>query len=47
MAVANQEREPESRQGDLWAWTVAFVITLGLHVGIVVFTTLWVALAIE
>ena len=46
MAVANHDGEPTSRSGDLWAWAVAFVITFGLHVGIVVFTTLWVALAI-
>jgi hypothetical protein len=30
----------------LWAWTVSFTVTIGLHVGIVVFTTLWFALAI-
>jgi hypothetical protein len=46
MAVLSHNYEPETRQEDLWAWTVGFVITLGLHVGIVVFTTLWVALAI-
>jgi hypothetical protein len=46
MAVANHDGEPENQAGDLWAWAVAFVTTLGLHVGIVVFTTLWVALAI-
>jgi hypothetical protein len=46
MAVANHDGEPESRAGHFWGWAVAFVTTLGLHVGIVVFTTLWVALAI-
>jgi hypothetical protein len=46
MTIKGQDRETETRQGDLWAWTVGFVVTFGLHVGIVVFTTLWIALAI-
>jgi hypothetical protein len=46
MTIKGQDREPETRQGDLWAWAVGFIVTLGLHVGIVVFTALWIALAI-
>jgi len=46
MTIKGQDRDIETRQGDLWAWAVGFVVTLGLHVGIVVFTTLWIALSI-
>jgi magnesium-transporting ATPase (P-type) len=46
LTILSHNHEPETRQEDLWAWAVGFVITLGLHVAIVVFTTLWVALAI-
>ena len=43
MSISDQGREPELRQGDLWAWMVSFVVTLGLHVGIVLFIALSVA----
>jgi hypothetical protein len=46
MTVAARDDEPKIRQGDLWAWTVSFVVTLGLHVGIVLFTTLSIGLGI-
>ena len=34
------------RKDDLWAWTVSFVVTLGLHIGIVLFIALSAAMAI-
>ena len=42
----NREREPNIHEGDLWAWLVSFVVTLGLHVGIVLFAGLSTALSI-
>jgi hypothetical protein len=46
MTLAARDHEPKVRQGDLWAWTVSFVVALGLHVGIVLFTTLSIILGI-
>jgi hypothetical protein len=46
MIAPNQQHEPDIHQGDWWAWAVSFLVTLALHVGIVVFTTLSIALAI-
>ncbi len=34
------------RENDLWAWLVSFVLTFGVHVGIVLFASLAVALSI-
>ncbi|MBN1583862.1 MAG: hypothetical protein JXA89_24355 [Anaerolineae bacterium] len=39
-------REPNIHEGDLWAWLVSFVVTCGLHVGIVLFAGLSAALGI-
>ena len=43
MPNSDQDHEPGLRQGDLWAWMVSFVVTLGLDVGIVLFVALSVA----
>ena len=39
-------RESNIHEGDLWAWLVSFVVTCGLHVGIVLFAGLSAALGI-
>ncbi len=45
MQPARNEPPNGIHQHDLWAWTVTFVITLGLHVGIVGFAALALASA--
>ena len=45
MPPAKSEPPNGIHQHDLWAWTVSFVITLGLHVGIVGFAALALASA--
>ena len=42
----NRGREPNIHEGDLWTWLVSFVVTCGLHVGIVLFAGLSAALSI-
>jgi len=43
--MAGSNPEDSTRQNELWVWTVAFVVTLGLHIGIVLFVTLSAAVA--
>ena len=45
MPTTDNELPNGIHQHDLWAWTVSFVITLGLHVGIVGFAALALASA--
>ena len=42
----NSEHSPDVRQGGLWAWLVSFTVSIGLHVGVVLFVALSVALFI-
>jgi hypothetical protein len=44
--ATNRRQEPNRDIGKLWAWLVNFVVTLGLHVGIVLFAGLSAALSI-
>lgn len=44
--MVDQGHEKDVHQGDLWAWAVAFVVTIGEHVGIVLFAVLSAALSI-
>jgi hypothetical protein len=44
MTPSEADRQREIHQHDLLAWTVSFVVTLGLHVGVVLFILLTIAL---
>jgi hypothetical protein len=45
MPTTSQDHALDTRCADPWAWAVSFVVTLGLHVGIVGFTALSLAAA--
>ena len=46
MTTGREQKSENIREGDLWAWSVSFVVTFGLHVGIVLFASLAAALGL-